>query len=213
MHPTLTYVHDPMCSWCYAFRPVWEAIVAGLPDGVRVRRLLGGLAPDNDRPMPEELRAQLQATWRRIRQVVPGTEFNFAFWTECAPRRSTYPACRAVLAAMRQGAEHEVPMVHAIQHAYYREARNPSDADTLVALAGALGLDRERFAADLDRPETRAELARQIAAARALGVDSFPSLVLETADGPHWLAHHYTDPAPVLGQLGELLRAAAAAAP
>ena len=61
MHPTLTYVHDPMCSWCYAFRPVWEAIVAGLPDGVRVRRLLGDLAPDNDRPMPEELRARFPA--------------------------------------------------------------------------------------------------------------------------------------------------------
>ena len=36
MSPTLTYVHDPMCSWCYAFRPVWEAVVSGLPDEVQL---------------------------------------------------------------------------------------------------------------------------------------------------------------------------------
>ena len=24
--PELFYVHDPMCSWCYAFAPVWERV-------------------------------------------------------------------------------------------------------------------------------------------------------------------------------------------
>jgi hypothetical protein len=49
---TLVYVHDPMCSWCWGFDPVLRELVSSLPEGVAVRRLLGGLAPDSDEPMP-----------------------------------------------------------------------------------------------------------------------------------------------------------------
>ncbi len=207
MQATLVHVHDPMCSWCWAFRPTWMRIREALPPDVAVRRLLGGLAPDTDRPMPEEMRTGLQATWRRIQQVVPGTEFNFAFWTECAPRRATYPACRAVLAAGRQGEAWNEAMVHAIQRAYYLEARNPSDDATLVALAGELGLDTARFSRDLADPATHQALLEQIAEARALGADSFPTLLLLTPGGSHWIGHDYNDPTPVLHQLERLLAA------
>lgn len=207
MQVTLVHVHDPMCSWCWAFRPTWTRIRQALPEGVAVRRLLGGLAPDTDRPMPEEMRAGLQATWRRIQQVVPGTEFNFDFWRDCAPRRATYPACRAVVAASRQGSGQDEAMVHAIQRAYYLQARNPSDDETLVALAGELGLDAARFAADLTDPSTQDELLHQIGEARSLGADSFPTLLLVTPAGTHWVGHDYNDPAPVLRQIDKLLAA------
>lgn len=168
-----------MCSWCYAFAPAWEALKAALPPGVAVQRVLGGLAPDTDQPMPQEMRDYLRATWTRIERQVPGTRFNFDFWTRCEPRRATYPACRAVIAARAQGEEHDERMTQAIQRAYYREARNPSDRDTLVQLAGELGLERDRFAAALEHTGTQRALEAEIARARGMGADSFPSLVLE----------------------------------
>ncbi|HSG65339.1 MAG TPA: DsbA family protein, partial [Gammaproteobacteria bacterium] len=87
---TLHYIHDPMCSWCYAFAPVWERIQAALPANVRVEYVLGGLAPDTDEPMPAPMRDHIQQTWNRIRAAVPGTVFNFDFWTRGTPRRATY---------------------------------------------------------------------------------------------------------------------------
>ena len=75
---SLYYVHDPMCSWCWAFRPVWSEIVQGLPAGIEARRLLGGLAPDSDQPMPDEMRQKIISIWRVIKRRVPGTAFNFA---------------------------------------------------------------------------------------------------------------------------------------
>ena len=92
-----------MCSWCWALRPQWQALLLHLPPEIRIIKLLGGLAPDTDKPMPVELRERLQATWKRIEQTVPGIHFNFDFWSNTSPRRSTYPACRAVLAARAEG--------------------------------------------------------------------------------------------------------------
>jgi len=69
-------------------------------------------------------------------------------------------------------------MTAAIQQAYYLEARNPSDNSTLIELAGEIGLDRDRFAADLVADSTRDLHLEEIAQARALGIDSFPSLAV-----------------------------------
>ena len=97
----LYYVHDPMCSWCWGYRPTAELLFADLPKDIVRENVLGGLAPDSDEPMSDELLQRIPKHWRTIREML-GTEFNFDFWTECAPRRSTYPACRAVIAASFQ---------------------------------------------------------------------------------------------------------------
>ncbi len=181
---------------------MWAAIRTRLPSRIATEQVLGGLAPDTREPMPEAMRRYIQETWSRIQREVPGTRFNFEFWNRCRPRRSTYPACRAVIAAKAQGPTFEEPMIEAIQRAYYLEARNPSDPPTLIALAEAIGLDGQRFAEDLNAPETQAELMRQIRFAERLGARGFPSLVLEEGNGYRAIAHDYNDPGVVIQQLG-----------
>ncbi len=207
MSATLWYVHDPMCSWCYAFRPILAVLQERLPGQVALRRLLGGLAADTSEPMPEVMRAYIQATWQRIEERVPGTHFNYDFWDRCEPRRTTYPACRAVIAARRLAPTLEVPMIEAIQDAYYRHARNPSDEETLVGLAGGLGLDTLAFARELQARSTRSQLQEEVAQARAIGVGSFPALILDM-DGSRWpIPVAYTDSAPMVETIEDLLAA------
>ena len=110
MQNTLYYVHDPMCSWCFGFEATRKKLFDALDDRIQIRRMLGGLAPDSETPMPEAMRLMLQQTWHRIEQTIPGTKFNFDFWQDCVPRRSTYPANSAVLAAREQGEEFDVLM-------------------------------------------------------------------------------------------------------
>ncbi|MFT5132007.1 MAG: putative protein-disulfide isomerase, partial [Gammaproteobacteria bacterium] len=107
MSAILYYFHDPMCSWCYAFHPTLLRLKTKLPDNIELRYVLGGLSPDEDELMPESMQLSIKDHWQRIQQVVPGTKFNFDFWNVCKPRRSTYPACRAVIAATNQGKKFE----------------------------------------------------------------------------------------------------------
>ena len=173
---TLYFYHDPMCSWCWGYRPVSDELEQKLPENVRMEKILGGLAPDSDQPMTAELREKLPQTWQRIHDML-GTEFNFDFWRKCAPRRSTYPACRAVIAAGYQNASDA--MIDAIQRAYYLRAMNPSDIETHETLADELGLSAEKFAADVRSEETEHELKRQVMFARRSPISGFPSLCLD----------------------------------
>jgi putative protein-disulfide isomerase len=193
----LYYFLDPMCSWCWAFRPAMEVVKKNLPSGMTLVHVLGGLAPDTEAPMPEAMREKLKDIWRTIQMKVPGTEFNFRYWEVCTPRRSTYRACRAVIAA----GEHGPAMIEAIQRAYYLKARNPSDRSTLIDLARELGIDAESFAHDLDHPDTQTELERQIALTQAYGVKGFPTLLLETSDNRTFIDINPNDPQSILAQL------------
>ena len=167
-----------MCSWCWGFRPTWAEIKANLPKEVEVKYLLGGLAPDSSETMPESMQSDIAGYWRRIQQHIPGTQFNFDFWDKCEPRRSTYPACRAVIAARKQNPDIELDMIEKIQHAYYMGAQNPSDDSTLIEIAKSLGLDEQQFAADLNAAETQQQLESEMIMGRQLGAQGFPSLIL-----------------------------------
>jgi putative protein-disulfide isomerase len=175
MTATLYYVHDPMCSWCWGFRPTWDALKQALPDTVTVENVSGGLARDCDELMPEEMQRAVEGYWRTI-QAQLGTEFNFDFWRLNQPRRSTYISCRASIAAASQKAEDA--MIDAIQRAYYLRALNPSEVPVLVKLAGELGLDKVRFERDLLSVSTEVEFQLQLKLARSLPIEGFPSLII-----------------------------------
>lgn len=202
----LYYVHDPMCSWCWAFVPTWTKIQEALKDRIEIRYLLGGLAPDSAQIMPKEMQDAIGGYWKTIEQRVPGTQFNHDFWTLCQPRRSTYPSCRAVIAARKQQPTLEKPMILAIQKAYYLQAKNPSDDSVLTELAVELGLDGELFSTDLNSPETHQMLGDEMRLGAEIGAQGFPSLILKMKAGHLYIPLDYNQPEVVLGRLQAFLK-------
>ena len=176
-----------MCSWCWGFTPALEMIAERFADAVELGYIMGGLARDSDEAMPAEMQRYVRGAWQEV-AARTGAQFNWEFWEKCQPRRSTYPSCRAVLAAAAQNTEAGPLMFHRIQRAYYTEARNPSDASTLVELAGELGLNVERFTNDLDSTQIEEALHDDFAQRRRLQANSFPSLVLSLGERSRWIA-------------------------
>jgi len=166
-----------MCSWCWAFRPALNTLIEKLPKEINIIRLLGGLAPDSNIAMPNDIREYVLQNWRAIEEKVPETKFNYDFWTQCKPRRSTYPACRAVIAARKQNSKFDIAMTLAIQKAYYLQARNPSDYETLIELAEEIGADKIKFSEDVVSQETDKILKEEIQQFESLDLKSLPSLL------------------------------------
>jgi len=210
MTATLYYIHDPMCSWCWGYRPVWDALQQTLPKSIKVQYVAGGLAPDTDSPMPIEQQKIIQRHWHNIQQKL-GTEFNFDFWTKNTPYRSTYIACRALIAAQQQG--FHTQMLDAIQRAYYLRALNPSNSDVLVKLATELSqqnnlqltIDVNQFEKDLSSIETQDRLNKEILLAQELTQQGFPSLVLKQKGKRYSITVDYLDYKTSLAQLQQII--------
>jgi putative protein-disulfide isomerase len=199
---TLYYIYDPMCSWCWGFKPVWERVRAALSDRLEIVYVLGGLAPETDAPMPQAMRDQLQQTWRRISKVC-GVEFNFDFWRQNTPRRSTYPACKAVLVARAYGKE--LAMYARIQQFYYLEAGNPSLYENLYDLAEGLGIPRQAFIERIHSAELDKLFDDERRFAERLGAQGYPSVVLKVGGRLHCIDYSYTDVEDNLRQIEALL--------
>lgn len=198
---TLYYVYDPMCAWCYAFAPTFEEIKKNLPENIKIVYIPGGLAKHTNEPMPKEMQEKIQSYWYEITKVV-GTNFNHDFWTNCLPRRATYLACQATIAARIQGQEEA--MIQAIQEAYYQRAMNPSDEDTLVTVAKEIGLDSKKFISDLNSDEIIGLFNEDLNTRRGLYVNSFPSLVLKYKKETYPINIHYNHPEKILEQIEDL---------
>ena len=206
MNPILYYVHDPMCSWCWGFDHTYNELLCHLSKNIIVKRLLGGLAADSDVPMPDSMQQQIKNNWSRIEDTIPNVKFNFDFWEKTIPRRSTYPACRAVIAARMQGEKYDISMTKAIQRAYYLEARNPSDDATLKELAVEIGLDIDIFLRDYFSDKTQQTLENEIMHSRELFVESYPSLVFEIDNCFYDIKINYTLYNKMLKQIKEQIK-------
>ncbi|TEU19377.1 MAG: DsbA family protein, partial [Gammaproteobacteria bacterium] len=92
-------------------------------------------------------------------------------------------------------------MIDLIQQSYYLDAQNPSEDQTLIALAGKLGIDTKNFGKKLNDKKTQELLLNDIALMQSLNVSSFPSLVLQTADGIKPIKIDYNNANSILNQI------------
>ncbi len=190
-----------MCSWCYAFDNTLKQIESKLPQSINLVKIVGGLAPDSMEPMPKSLADSIQNNWKKIEQTVPKIQFNFDFWTINQAIRSTYPACRAVLAAKKQSPDLEDKMIAQIQWAYYKNAQNPSLDETLIDCAKQINLDDPLFIADYKSNFINDQLLQQIHYAKHLGISSYPSLCIERNQQVRMLQLDYNNADYVLKQI------------
>lgn len=194
----LIYVYDPMCSWCWGYKNTWQRLQEKLVDVVDIDYRVGGLAPDSNEPMALSMQQFLQQTWHRIAEQT-GAQFNFDFWQQCQPKRSTYAACRAILVARSYNKEHE--MLEAIQHGYYLNAQNPSELNTLAEFATLLAIPKDEFMRLIQSDEIEQQLQNELNFVRQLPIQGFPSLVLKVQQQYFSIAIDYQNVAPAYQQI------------
>lgn len=197
----LYYVHDPMCSWCWGFQKSWQVVKDSIEGQIDIHYIVGGLAPDSSEPMPMHMQKAIAGYWKDIQNRIPGTEFNHDFWKKCTPRRSTYPSCRAVLAAKQLDSDKEQAMISAIQEAYYLQARNPSELNTLIYCAKKIGLDTAAFKQAMNSKQINKALNQDISMSRSMGAQGFPSLIMKNSNTFKPIFIDYNKPEVMINQI------------
>ena len=180
----IEFFHDVLCAWCYAFSPRLRRLVREYPDTEIVQRSFA-LAPDpvaiaqifGDK---DEGKRQILGHWRaandnddehRIRADVMAT------------RDFDYPhsmpgllACKA--AELQRGQAGHWDYFDRVQRAHLTECLDIAAADVIEQCAADVGLDVERFRAELTCAAVREAVAADVEVASAYGVRSTPTIVV-----------------------------------
>jgi putative protein-disulfide isomerase len=176
----LLYVGDPMCSWCYGFGKEMTALMA-LHPGLELEIIVGGVRAGATDLLDQAGKAFRLGHWERVAEQ-SGLPFNRA--ALMARENFVYdtePVCRAVVTARKLAPAADLLAVfRTLQQAFYVDGLDTTDGRVLSAVvAEQLHLDVAtvlRIWQDADTiAQTRADFSR----ARALGVRSFPALLLE----------------------------------
>ena len=202
MSARLLYVMDPMCSWCWGFAPVAEALIEQAHGaGVEVHLVMGGLRT-GDAVLGPSTRRYILEHWQAVHEAT-GQVFAFEGALPEGFIYDTEPACRAVVAARSLDPASAWPLVKLIQHAFYVQGRDVTRAPVLVELAEAAGLPRSEFADAFDSTEQRIATAADFTWVQDLGIAGFPTLLAERNGQLALLTNGYqplTELAPLLGR-------------
>ena len=202
----LLYVGDPMCSWCYGFGKEMTELMAMHPE-LELQIIVGGLRAGGTDVLDQAGKQFRLTHWARV-EAASGLPFN----REALMARENFvydtePVCRAVVTARKLApAADQLAVFRALQHAFYVDGLDTTDGRVLSSVVAAqLGLDVETVLRMWLDADTIAQTSADFARARALGVRSFPALLLETERGVVEVSGGYAQAA----QLDQQLRQAA----
>jgi predicted DsbA family dithiol-disulfide isomerase len=151
------YMSDPACSWSWGSEPQLRRLMWEFEGELRFSWVMGGLARrygagyrDDDGRIGSgpDCFADLMAHWLEVADET-GMPCDPRIWTR-NPIRSTYPACMAVKAACEQGPELGYRYLRRVREGLMVGRRQLDHAGALIAEAGAVGLDLERFRIDVE---------------------------------------------------------------
>jgi putative protein-disulfide isomerase len=181
----LVYVGDPMCSWCYGFGKELSALTALHPT-LPLEIIVGGVRAGATDILDDGGKQFRFGHWARVEES-SGLVFNRkAFMARENFVYDTEPVCRAVVTARQLAPQADLLAIfRALQNAFYVDGLDTTDGRVLaqvavaalevVGYASSAAAFYRHWSAPATIEATRAEFAR----VRAIGVRSFPALLLE----------------------------------
>ena len=209
--PHLVYFADHMCSWCWGFAPVIQAIEERFGPALPIRLVMGGLRPWTEQAMTAHGRADVRHHWQHV-HTASGQPFDFAFFDRDRFVYDTEPPSRAVVVLRRRGMDTGLAALRRIHRAFYAENRDVTDTATLAALAAEFGVDEAAFCSEFGSEAAVEETRGDFAIAQSAGIRGFPTLIAGKGDDDQYalVTHGFQPGARILPALEQWLGKAAA---
>jgi len=185
----LLYVGDPMCSWCYGIAEELSEVKKTFGDQIDFEMVMGGLRPYNTQTM-SELKDFLSHHWEEVNSK-SGQIFTYSILDSQEITYDTEPPCRASIIVRSIDKEKEFDFFKAVQKAFYFDNKNLHLKESYHPILKELSIDTQTFDKLFDSPNSNEKSNEDFNRARTLGVNSFPTLLLEHDGKQHKIAQGF----------------------
>ncbi len=206
--PTLIYVYDPLCGWCYGFHPVIEQIAGRFKQQMNFRVIAGGLAVGDNVQSIGEGYSYIPKATGQVEQstgVVFGRNFKLLA-EEGSYRYDSEPACTAQTVVGLIAPDKSLSFAGLMQSAFFRDGKSLNETETFTSLAETADIDPVLFSQTLQDPNTRSLTHQNFEWCREHNASAFPSLLIEIGDEVGLMSRGYRPFDTIESHLHHLIR-------
>jgi putative protein-disulfide isomerase len=204
--PTVMYVFDAYCGWCWGFSNRVSEFEAANRDRVAFAAVSGGLLTGK-RVSPISFLTHIPEANARITRLT-GAEFGEKFkklLEEGSFEMNSSHAGAAMAALRLQAPDRAVDWAHQLLEAFFQHGLSLSEPSTVAAIALRNGLDELKVLRALADGSAQSQAEADFALARGLGVNSYPTLLYVDGTRVHQLPGTGTSLAKLNSTLDSLL--------
>ncbi len=175
----LIFIVDPMCSWCWGFHPVMEALRQKHSKEYNFSLIMGGLRTSGEMEWNRKNKDYLQDNWEAV-QKQTGQEFSAKILTQTTFDYDTYPACKAVVTVRNLwGEDASFNYLNNIQEAFYTRGEDITSLNILIKYIE----DTEKFLELYESEKAELLMHHDFSKTRSMGANAFPSVAIIDKDG------------------------------
>jgi putative protein-disulfide isomerase len=193
MRPTVLYIMDPLCGWCYGFSPVMQRMQDTYRDQFDFRVIPGGMIT-GARVQPISVMAEyILGAYTRVEEYA-GVKFGELYLdmlragTELT---DSEPPCRAIHAFQQMVPERGLDFAHHLQRKQFIDGKSFNDENTYREIALEYGLDANAFIETMNSEESRYGTQQEFQWVQAAGITGFPCVVMQKDDKYYMLARGF----------------------
>lgn len=197
--PSLIYIYDALCGWCYGFSPVIKNLYLKHKDDFDFQVISGGMIL-GDRVGPiSQMAPYIKGAYKNVEETT-GVKFGDKFINEVLEEGtmllSSEKPSIALSVFKSYLPDQAVLFAHNIQKALNFYGLDLNENETYIDLIKPYKLPEEEFISKLDNEEYRQLAYYDVALARQLQVTGYPAAFIKTGELQfHMIAKGYADEA------------------
>lgn len=205
--PKLIYVGDPMCSWCYGIAEELATTKDMLGETVDYELVVGGLRAGGGDQWNTQFREFLRHHWEEV-SAASDQPFSYDLLDQDQFEYDTEPSCRAVVVVQEMKPSVQFIFFKSIQKKFYQDNEDPNHINFYESICEDHGIDFKAFKKKFKSESARLKTKKHFDRARALGVNSFPTIILQDGDQYHIIAKGFAKSTDMVSRIKKILREA-----
>lgn len=193
--PTVLYVYDIMCGWCYGFSPVINKLYEEYKDRIDFETISGGMVTgDRIGPLSSSMSSYIKDAYKTIenRMDVEFGENYVNSLDDLQKIQTSIPGSKLMTAFKSFATNKSVPFAHELQNAIFRDGASPDSLEEILNSCDTFGVDKQKLMIISKSEKVEPVMNHDFELSRRLGVTGFPTVFIILNDEIHQIARGAT---------------------
>ncbi len=193
--PTIIYVFDPMCGWCYGFSKVMDRFVVEYKDSFDFEIISGGMVV-GEREGPIGDFADYVLTAYKRAEEYSGIKFGEPYLAQLRTKKlwtSSVTPSIAIETFKTFNPTYSIEFASAVQRAHFLEGKDLRKDDVYIPLIEKYGINTKAFTSKMHTDEMKLAAERGFKQSSDFGVTGFPCVIIHVNGKYYALTRGFTD--------------------